>query len=130
MKVRIDLTHFAERYESVVYQLSALTPHQREARNQLVGSDRIVAAAGTGKTYIALDVVLEDHLVANAQSTGADGGAVPWCTVTVTHHSKQVRRAISATPLGDSSWRLLSATSLGDFSRLRISAAHLGAISM
>ena len=39
-------------------------------------------------------------------SAGADGGAVPWCTVTVTHHLKQVRRAISATSLGDFSRRI------------------------
>ena len=74
VRVRVDLTHFANRYEQLIYQISMLTPLQRAARD-LVGvkwskgvNSRILAKAGTGKTFIAVDIILGDHLLSEEQT--------------------------------------------------------------
>ena len=74
--VRVDLTHFAARYESLIYQLDTLTPHQRHVRSQLKDKSHVIAAAGTGKTFIALDVMLKDCFAPGEKPTG-DGSEFP-----------------------------------------------------
>ena len=68
--VRADATHLAERFERCIYRLNILTPHQREVRNQLTGFDQIFAGAGTGKSFIGVDVMNE---VLTDEPTGGDG---------------------------------------------------------
>lgn len=72
LELKVDFTTFAERYESLIYKLDTLTPHQRQVHSQLTGQDHIVAAAGSGKTFLALHTILQDHLLRDTQPTGDD----------------------------------------------------------
>ena len=75
MTISIDHTQFAERFESWIFQLDVLTPHQRNVRNQLTGYDQILAGAGTGKSFIGVDMMNE---VLTDEPTGGDGsGSLP-----------------------------------------------------
>ena len=60
LSVDLDLTAFAERYESSVLHLDKLTPHQLEKWKecQLQASVRVEAPAGGGKTFLALHEML------------------------------------------------------------------------
>ena len=56
----LDRTQFAERYETSVLRLDKLTAQQLDKVHECRGDDcHIVAAAGTGKTFIALQLVHE-----------------------------------------------------------------------
>ena len=65
MKIKVDLTAFAEMYETSILRLEDLTPHQheklREGKLVMKSGQRlhIMAAAGAGKTFLALHLMLE-----------------------------------------------------------------------
>ena len=67
MTIAVDLSHFAEMYESSILQLDQLTPHQEEkmgdALTLLRGGEKhivhLTAAAGAGKTFVAQKIVLD-----------------------------------------------------------------------
>jgi hypothetical protein len=66
MTIAVDLSHFAEMYESSILQLDQLTPHQEEkmgdALTLLRGGEKhivhLTAPAGAGKTFVAQKIVL------------------------------------------------------------------------
>ena len=59
--MHVDRTQFAEVYEEVILQLDKLTPHQTERLKQLSCDEdtHIRAAAGAGKTFVALNHLIE-----------------------------------------------------------------------
>eukprot|EP01051_Picozoa_sp_SAG22_P011576 SAG22_NODE_1126_length_5474_cov_4.748093_2_plen_1153_part_01 len=62
LRISVDKSHFAERYESSILRLRTLTPHQREklAECKAAGGDlHIRAPAGAGKTFLALHFIQE-----------------------------------------------------------------------
>jgi phosphate starvation-inducible protein PhoH len=53
----VDRTYLAEKFEASILMLNRMTPHQRKALDECVGSTgdvHVKAAAGTGKTYLAV----------------------------------------------------------------------------
>jgi len=64
VKIILDRTAFAQRYASCILRLEQLTPHQKEKVQELFDADEdrslhIKAAAGTGKTFVAMIFLLE-----------------------------------------------------------------------
>jgi hypothetical protein len=67
MTIAVDLSHFAETYESSILQLDQLTPHQEkkmgDALRLLRGVEKhivhLTAPAGAGKTFVAQKIVLD-----------------------------------------------------------------------
>ena len=65
LTVSVDLTAFAEAYESSILRLDKLTPHQAEKLDEglmLIDAGRslhIKAPAGAGKTFVALHLILQ-----------------------------------------------------------------------
>ena len=64
-----DLTHFAERYESSILSLDQLTRHQKQKLKEChayhLRDIHIRAPAGAGKTFIALQLIIEKLLRAD-----------------------------------------------------------------
>ena len=61
--VRVDRSQFALVYEDIILQLDKLTPHQTEKLSDVTASDQDVhirAAAGAGKTFVALNLLVKD----------------------------------------------------------------------
>jgi hypothetical protein len=58
--IKADRTHFAEMYENSILKLFELTKHQRHILRKCFGVDKvhIRAAAGAGKTFIALHRII------------------------------------------------------------------------
>ena len=73
LSVTLDSTHFAEQYEQLVLELEELTPHQRQKLAETEGHARahIIAAAGAGKTFLALHQMIK---VLCADGAAAQGG--------------------------------------------------------
>ena len=73
----IDLTAFAKMYESSILRLEELTPHQQEKLYEgklLIASGQslhVMAAAGAGKTFLALHLMLERLRTAPNDATKA-----------------------------------------------------------
>eukprot|EP01050_Picozoa_sp_SAG11_P015346 SAG11_NODE_1981_length_3967_cov_4.093330_1_plen_844_part_10 len=61
LSVSVDKTHFATQYESGILRLTKLTKHQRDvlATERTSTNLHIKAAAGAGKTFVALHYMLE-----------------------------------------------------------------------
>ena len=61
LRVMVDPTQFAEQYEQMVLELEELTEHQKDVLAESEGCVRahIRAAAGAGKTFVALHRMLE-----------------------------------------------------------------------
>ena len=61
LRVKVDRTQFAEQYEQMVLELEELTEHQKDVLAESEGCLRahIRAAAGAGKTFVALHRMLE-----------------------------------------------------------------------
>ena len=61
IRVKVDRTQFAEQYEQMVLELEELTEHQKDVLAESEGCVRahIRAAAGAGKTFVALHRMLE-----------------------------------------------------------------------
>jgi hypothetical protein len=67
MTIAVDLSHFAETYESSILQLDQLTPHQEKKmgdaltllRGDLTHIVHLTAPAGAGKTFVAQQIVLD-----------------------------------------------------------------------
>ena len=59
--VSIDRSQFAAAYEGSVLSMDALTPHQLEKMQECLTADyvHLQAPAGAGKTFVALNRVLE-----------------------------------------------------------------------
>lgn len=59
-QLEFDSTSIATMYESMILQLETLTPHQHETMAACIGAKRvhIMAPAGTGKTFLALNWAL------------------------------------------------------------------------
>ena len=58
----VDRTYLAEKFEQSVLTLNKITPHQRKALNACIGSTgdvHVAAAAGTGKTFIAMHFMMD-----------------------------------------------------------------------
>jgi hypothetical protein len=57
---QVDLSAFASSYETSVFQLDQLTPHQQEKFDELAGGCnlRVMAPAGAGKTFLALHKIM------------------------------------------------------------------------
>ena len=73
LSVTLDSTHFAEQYEQLVLELEELTPHQRQklAETEAHARAHIIAAAGAGKTFLALHQMIK---VLCADGAAAQGG--------------------------------------------------------
>ena len=73
LKVTLDCTHFAEQYEQLVLEFEKLTPHQRQKLAETEGHARahMIAAAGAGKTFLALHQMLK---VLCADGVATQGG--------------------------------------------------------
>ena len=72
LSVTLDSTHFAEQYEQLVLKLEELTPDQRQKLEETEGHARahIIAAAGAGKTFLALHQMLKVLCVDGAATQG------------------------------------------------------------
>ena len=61
--VAVDVSRFAEMYERHILRLDKLTPHQSEKLDQCLSSHwsslHVVGPAGSGKTFVALHVILD-----------------------------------------------------------------------
>ena len=73
LSVTLDSTHFAEQYEQLVLESEELTPHQRQklAETEAHARAHIIAAAGAGKTFLALHQMIK---VLCADGAAAQGG--------------------------------------------------------
>lgn len=63
IKTSVDRTHFAEVFDNKILSLTVLTAHQRKALAECVESTadvHVKAAAGTGKTFVAMHFMLEE----------------------------------------------------------------------
>jgi tetratricopeptide (TPR) repeat protein len=87
--ISVDKTHFAVMYEQQMLMLDSLTPHQAEALEECIGGMQrgihIKAAAGSGKTFLAMYLMLREllnddaaHVIFVAQNTALAYFVAKW----------------------------------------------------